>query len=273
MDLLSLHFLFPAHPLRPRLVEPTFKDQYDSLQHAGFTVSIADEATIEHGRGTLIVPSGSIVVYRGWMLDASAYQLFTKQVAAASARLITSPANYICAHHLPNWYEALRDLTPETVVWPEKIDYIDAFNELGWDQAFVKDFVKSVTATGGSIVRSASDLREAIEYYETYRGQIEGGLCLRRVENLLPETERRYFVLRGKAYGPFSEEDIPQLVCRVQERIALPFFSVDVIQRDDGQQRVVEIGDGQVSDLKEWSAERFTAMWKDARDSAASPED
>jgi hypothetical protein len=39
------------------------------------------------------------------------------------------------------------------------------------------------------------------------------------------------------------------------------FFSVDVARRADGRLRVVEVGDGQVSDLVGWSAEAFAAMW------------
>lgn len=43
---------------------------------------------------------------------------------------------------------------------------------------------------------------------------------------------------------------------------ASPFFSVDVALREDGAERIVEIGDGQVSDLVGWSPERFAEMWR-----------
>jgi hypothetical protein len=43
---------------------------------------------------------------------------------------------------------------------------------------------------------------------------------------------------------------------------ASPFFSVDVALREDGVARIVEIGDGQVSDLVGWSPERFAEMWR-----------
>ena len=39
--------------------------------------------------------------------------------------------------------------------------------------------------------------------------------------------------------------------------IPRPFFSVDVARRADGTDHIVEIGDGQVSDLVGWSVERF----------------
>jgi hypothetical protein len=35
----------------------------------------------------------------------------------------------------------------------------------------------------------------------------------------------------------------------------------DVVLREDGVSRVVESGDGQVSDLVGWSPEAFAAMW------------
>ena len=94
-----------------------------------------------------------------------------------------------------------------------------------------------------------------------YRGRIEGGICVRRVEGFIPETERRYFVLRGVAHSSSDAEPVPEIVRICAERIPSPFFSVDVIRRSDGTLRVVEIGDGQVSDLVGWTPEAFTEMW------------
>jgi hypothetical protein len=44
-------------------------------------------------------------------------------------------------------------------------------------------------------------------------------------------------------------------------RIEGKFFSIDNINRRDGVQRVVEIGDGQVSDLVGRSTVRFVRIW------------
>jgi ATP-grasp domain, R2K clade family 3 len=38
-----------------------------------------------------------------------------------------------------------------------------------------------------------------------------------------------------------------------------------VARRADGVERIVEIGDGQVSDLVGWSVERFVEIWSEAR--------
>jgi len=38
-------------------------------------------------------------------------------------------------------------------------------------------------------------------------------------------------------------------------------FAVDVARRADGVERIVEVGDGQVSDLVGWSVGRFVEIW------------
>jgi hypothetical protein len=77
----------------------------------------------------------------------------------------------------------------------------------------------------------------------------------------MPETEKRYFVLHGTPFASSSEAEIPEIVQDCANRIKSKFFSVDVVERGDGQKRIVELGDGQVSDLVGWTAERFAALW------------
>ena len=57
---------------------------------------------------------------------------------------------------------------------------------------------------------------------------------------------------------PFADGgEIPTLVQTAAALVKSPFFTVDVALRDDGELRLVELGDGQVSDRKHWSAESF----------------
>ncbi len=98
-----------------------------------------------------------------------------------------------------------------------------------------------------------------------YRGTIEGGLCIRRVEDFLPDTELRYFVIIGKPNAADSELIIPAIVQNCASRIDSNFFSVDIIQHGDGKLRIVEIGDGQVSDLVGWSVSSFVEIWEAAK--------
>lgn len=133
---------------------------------------------------------------------------------------------------------------------------------LRWDAYFVKDFVKSLKTGRGSIVRDADDLRSAVMEMERVRGELEGGLCLRRVEPFVADTERRYFVLDGVPFSSYADL-VPAAVRMTVGRIPSRFYSVDAICRTDGVMRIVEIGDGQVSDLTGWDAVAFANIWSE----------
>ena len=80
-------------------------------------------------------------------------------------------------------------------------------------------------------------------------------------EEFVPDSEIRYFVIDGVAYSPSGSEP-PEIVLEVARRIDSRFFSVDVTERTDGALRVVEIGDGQVSDLVGWSVDRLVEIFE-----------
>ena len=134
---------------------------------------------------------------------------------------------------------------------------------LGWGRFFVKDHVKSLKTSVGSIVEDPEQIEIVVSEMEKYRGFIEGGLCVRRVEDFIAGSERRYFVLNRTPYATEPGVAIPEPVIYCAEAIASPFFSVDVARRVDGVERIVEIGDGQVSDLVGWSVERFVNIWRE----------
>jgi hypothetical protein len=196
------------------------------------------------------------------MATSDEYSALVMAIKACGAEPFISSKQYLAAHHLPNWYPLLQDLTPETQVFPVDADIEAELRALGWEAYFLKDYVKSLKTGRGSIVRDPADAPAVVAEMREYRGRIEGGICVRRVEDLVSDSEHRYFVLRGLGYAASSAEPVPEVVRVCAERIPSPFFSVDVAQRRDGQLRVVEIGDGQVSDLVGWSPEAFAAIWQ-----------
>ena len=98
-----------------------------------------------------------------------------------------------------------------------------------------------------------------------YRVFIEGGLSIRRVEDFIAGSKQRYFVLNRTPYAADPGAAIPKSVVFCADAIPSPFFNVDVARREDGVEHVVEIGDGQVSDLVGWSVEQFVEIWSEAR--------
>jgi len=61
-------------------------------------------------------------------------------------------------------------------------------------------------------------------------------------------------------YFPHIVDDMPRIVHECLKRLRSRFYSVDVVQRTDGRLRIVEVGDGQVSDLVGSTPKQFAAI-------------
>ena len=256
-------FLFPSDYFNPKQVDEMYLSQVASLSDVGFdTAAISLESL---GNSSLkISPTlsqSAEVVYRGWMLSPSNYELLVSAIESMGAYAFTSLAEYLSTHYLPSWYPLVADLTPETKFYSVDDDLETELRALGWERFFIKDYVKSLKTSVGSIIDRPSQIKTVIAQMQKFRGTIEGGICVRRVEEFVPGSEKRYFVIRGKAFAASLGEEIPNIVEECARRIQSKFFSVDAIARADGVKRIVEIGDGQVSDLVGWSAERFAQLW------------
>lgn len=240
-----MNIIYPADYFNRKYIDEMFQPEAQAFKEAGANV---------YPTGVEL-PSGEYI-YRGWMLSASEYADLVNHLAKYDAKLLTSKEQYFAAHHLPNWYEALKDITPQTIV-TDSDSLHETLSKTNWNGFFIKDYVKSLTTKRGSIASSVDEVKEVIAELETKRG-IEGGICLRQVHDFTPDSEIRYFVYRGKVITP--TDNIPEIVATVQSRIHLPFYSVDVIDDVNGKQWVVEIGDGQVSDLKHpWDVDVFAS--------------
>jgi hypothetical protein len=104
----------------------------------------------------LLTPNAN-VIYRGWMLCASDYQKLVTVVSQTGACIHTSSVDYLATHYLPNWYHSIKDLTPETHFYHSNGDLENELAKLGWERFFIKDYVKSLKTSIGSIVNHSSD--------------------------------------------------------------------------------------------------------------------
>lgn len=256
-----MKFLYPSDPLNARRVDESYVEEFAAMRAAGRDLALFSLESFESGsfRVSPALAAGDSVVYRGWMLPIERYRALVVAVAAAGAVALTSVDAYRLCHHLPAWYPELSAHTAETVFLPEDADFALALRDLGWPGYFVKDYVKSLNTAGGSLVESVDQVASVVALMRKYRGFIEGGVCVRKRQAFEPGSERRFFVWRGHAFS--AGADIPQVVQACAERIQSPFFSVDVATLTEGSVVIVELGDGQVSDRKEWSAERFATLF------------
>lgn len=202
--------------------------------------------------------SNDKVLYRGWMLSSEEYDEIYEFCNKNKLELITSKKDYYMAHHMNNWYEKVKDITPETMFFSSKLELISNINNLKWDAYFIKDSVKSLTTKRGSIAKNIEDVIDIISEIEEKKG-IEGLLALRKVHNFITDTEVRYFSIHGELQKPEGKNSL--LAKEVANRFKdLPFISIDIIEDQNKKEWLVEIGDGQVSDMKMWDPKDFAKM-------------
>jgi hypothetical protein len=256
-----MRVICPSDPFNGRIPDGAFADEYAALQAAAVPCALLATEEYERGRLRVFPPigAGEQVLYRGWMLAPDSYAKLVSAIEATGPTPITNAADYLRAHHLPEWHSACEDLTPRTVFLRRDANFVTALVKLEWTAFFVKDYVKSLTTKRGSIARTPAEVAEIVADIEKFRGGIEGGVCVREFERFRPQSEERYFAFRRAAFARDGTEP-PPLVCEVAARMNLPFISIDVALREDGVLRLIELGDGQVSDRKRWELEQFVAM-------------
>jgi hypothetical protein len=255
-----VHLLYPNNSLRVKQPDEQFASEVQAVRNAGFEVSMFSLEDFQSGtfRATPPLPNKREVLYRGWMLSEAEYGSLASAIGRAGAQPTIDLPTYLNSHHLPKWYPLLSDLTPETRVFPADCDLEKELKALGWSEFFIKDYVKSLKTSVGSRISKPEQVAKLVSEMRRFRGVIEGGFCVRHVECFVPETERRYFVIDGVPYSVAGE--VPPIVRECAKRHTSRFYSVDVVQRTDGELRIVELGDGQVSDLVGWPAGRFAKI-------------
>ncbi|MES2041857.1 MAG: ATP-grasp domain-containing protein [Pseudomonadota bacterium] len=257
-----MQLLYPCNPFDKNQPDETYEEEFHAARAAGLTCFLFSAEDFEMGEFKPR-PANQFqgqMLYRGWMLTPERYAVLEQAVTAKNARLLTSVSQYRQCHYLPEWYSACQDVTPNTIFLSRDGDFETALANTGWQAYFVKDYVKSLTTSRGSIAKNAEEVREIVGLIERYRGQIEGGICVREFEQLLPETEERYFVWRGQVYA--RDDVVPDIVLDIARRFDTPFFSIDIVLNSQGVARLMELGDGQVSDRKKWDAGKFVEMFK-----------
>jgi len=252
-----MNILYPAEYFEPFLVDEMYQDEANQFEALGFAIGTVSENSLNVKKFN----EKDDFLYRGWMMNAHEYALYIKKLRQLGFRPFTDKKEYLNAHHLPNWYETIKDFTAETIVVTDLAQIEIVLRDLNWGKFFIKDFVKSLKTSVGSVLEDTSKIPDLINEMRKFRGDVEGGVCIRKFEDYNSETEIRYFVKNGKVFSPSENEKVPKIILEVAKKIDSPFFSVDIIENKKKQLRIVEIGDGQVSDLTGWKIKDFVTIW------------
>lgn len=256
-----MRLLYPCDVFDTKQPDEIFKAEYAAAKAVGITCSLFSMEDFECGdfKPRPTFAEGEKVIYRGWMLSPDNYAFLHAAIYKKGATPLTSLVQYRYCHYLLEWYAACEEFTPKTIFTTKDADFNALLADLDWQAYFIKDYVKSLTTSRGSVARNIEDIIEVIRQIEKYKGSIEGGICIREYEHLLPETEERYFVFKGKAFA--RDGIVPELVQQIAVRVDSPLFSVDIVQAANGDLRLIELGDGQVSDIKKWPIETFAQIF------------
>lgn len=265
--------IVPCDPLRPRRPDPHFADEAEAARNLGLEVGLVDHDQLERARtsedasaGLFRISAGSEVVYRGWMVTADAYGRLERALQARGAALRTTAADYRRAHELPGWQHALEPLTPEAC-WTTGSDldaFTDCLRRLGTGAAVLRDHTKSLkhhwheAAYIPDVTDEAAARTVAGRFLELRGDAFDGGLVVRRFEEFVGPEARTWWV-DGRhvltSAHPDTPDELPTPPPGVLAEVAaslvpldLRFVTVDLVRRADGVWRLVELGDGQVSD-------------------------
>ncbi|MEV0115280.1 ATP-grasp domain-containing protein [Streptomyces sp. NPDC050844] len=238
-------------------------------------IALIDHDALTAGDATAAVarvPKGSGAAwYRGWMLTAGQYGALFDALAARGVTLVTSPKDYQRAHELPGWYGTFEPVTPRSV-WlptapgtlPARPDLAAAATALGGGPAVVKDYVKSRKHEWheACFVPDLADTRRlasvVTRFVELQDESLTGGVVIRAFEDFRTSIgEARVWWVDGSPVLFTAHPDTPRLrpepdpdfVRPLVTALACRFVTTDLALREDGVWRVVEVGDGQVSDL------------------------
>ncbi|WP_245546138.1 ATP-grasp domain-containing protein [Nocardia higoensis] len=179
--------------------------------------------------------------------------------------LRTGAEQYRRAHELPGWYSGLSEITPRSA-WTtgdDRAAFDGALRELGSGPAVLRDYTKSMKHYWheAAFIPDVDDAerawRVASRFLELRGDDLTGGFVVRRFEQFVSAEVRTWWVdgvCRLVGPHPDSPEDMPRAGFAPKEferniaGLALPFVTADFVLRADGSWRLVELGDGQVSD-------------------------
>ena len=120
----QVHPLYPNSPLHRREPAEHFVAEIESMCNGGFQVSLFSLEDFQSGgfRASPQFHAKADVLYRGWMLSGNEYERLVEAIAQNEAQAFTDLKSSPGSHHLPNWYPAIADLTPETRIYPVDCD-------------------------------------------------------------------------------------------------------------------------------------------------------
>ena len=218
-----------------------WEPEYEWARAQGLATGLVDVDNDKLWLPTPVRPARAI--YRGWMLTEAEYDRLAQLVPLA-----VSTAEYLSSHHANGWYDAvaIHTFPSRFLMEPMPLSFADG------RRYFVKGLAKSFGADSVLVAQGQLD-----DFWLRQELPVGTPLFVRDFADLKLASERRFFVVRGQALGAegaLLPASLQAALVSLQPRL---FYSFNVAETLAGQPVLVEVGDGQVSDLKEWTVTEF----------------
>ena len=278
-------FLFPSDFLNNREPDFDYINEYEAAKRY-FTVGLINQEKLFNQSEVVVnlkISNGDVVIYRGWMLKPTQYEMLVAYVTNHGGRMFTDQSAYEYTHLLPNWMQGDGSYVP--AVWTEDLSDAAIRKMLSRFSGAVtiKDYVKSrkFEWSDAFYIPDVADEQNALRVIHNFISRqgddLVGGLVIRKFVDLKsigehPQShtpifeEYRVFYMQHKPLViidywrndvvELSETDL-HIINRVTEQVASDFYTVDFVREIDGKLIVMEMGDGQVSGLQDYDEKRF----------------
>lgn len=298
-----MKFILPADPTNPSKINPLFIEEYEAAKKYADVILFDLDAFMKDENSFAPPKRVAVekVIHHGWMMDSSTYNTLNEVTKYAGYKLINEPEQYDACHYTNGWLDpvfytdaefSLVPYTFETVLIPG-IDNIDemveetyTFQQKTKAATVVKDYVKSLKHNKDLfIIPQFQKVTKLLEFFLNFKKEkdenndFQKGIVLRKFEKLVSvegkDYEFRYFILNGKPFYSFprfnpaliSEKPGDKLVSIVADKVfkatGNKLFCLDFALKANGQWVLVEVGDGQVSSLEDYTTDHKEDFFKE----------
>lgn len=290
-----MKILFCEDVFNPNHVDEAFINEYEIAKNIGFDILLYSFEAKSLGKIKQI-DKMETVIYRGWMINPIDYKKLYQDLLSKNYKLINNPVEYQNCHYLPDSLQFIENYTPKTIF--QKIEDVNSINILiekvkifNGKPVIIKDYVKSEKHFWDTafFVENSNDtvkLTETINNLINLReNDFNEGIVIREYVELnklsehsksgMPLSEEyRLFFYKNKLLCILNywEEciyyNIEKPDTRVFEEIAKGinsnFFTMDIARDKNGNFIIIELGDGQVSEVM--GKENIDVFYKKLRD-------
>lgn len=260
--------IYPASPLDPRAAEEHFEAEWSRLARAPMRYDADDERLIPGARDL----EGETLLYRGWILTPLQYARLAGLVERRGGRLLVSPEGYAASQFGTTWFGAAAGLTPATEVLrygATHDDVLAAYDRVAarvgggaGQRAVLKGVSKSLKHEWDTAmyVPDRSRVAAVVDAFRERVAEHEEPLLLLRAYEEWRPGELRVFWAENAAVSvaphpqtpdapsPEGLEAFLRVLAPVVAGLKAGLVTTDLTRSAAGDWRLVEVGNGQVSE-------------------------